>query len=74
MIENKIQSCINKTNVIKFNLIETNLEYWWVKNNKRYNIFDNIIQDLLIKNYNKLEDDIMKEHGFFKIWGTSKLN
>ncbi|MFA5152080.1 MAG: hypothetical protein WC554_05950 [Clostridia bacterium] len=59
-----------------FNNLEwTGLNYWWVKDGKRYHR-SNFMKHKLVKqgaDPNKTEKEIMREKGYNKIWGTGNL-
>jgi hypothetical protein len=53
----------------------TGLNYWWAKNGVKYHR-SNFMKHKLIKNgedKNKTEDEIMKQNGYVKLWGTGNL-
>jgi hypothetical protein len=51
------------------------LNYWWAKNGIKYHRSNFMKQKLVKEGYNpeKTEDDIMRERGYVKIWGSGNL-
>lgn len=53
----------------------TGLNYWWYKNNLKQHR-SNFMKHKLVKagyDINKTEDEIMRDRGFVKIWGTGNM-
>jgi hypothetical protein len=66
----------NLYRVLGFNEVgHTGINYWWSDNDKRYHR-SNFMKYKLVRegfNPNKSENEIMRERGFYKIYGTGNL-
>jgi len=66
----------NFYNILGFKEIRhIGINYWWGKNNNKFNK-SNLMKHKLIEqgyDHDKTEDEIMRERGFFKIYGTGNL-